>query len=107
MKIERKRGIKKIKIEHNKTLLLVIILLIVVLAILIFFIVKNKNKDVGCKIDSDCVPGGCCHPSSCVLKEEAPVCDLVVCTQECSGPLDCGAGSCGCVDGNCQIIPSG
>jgi hypothetical protein len=31
----------------------------------------------------------------------------MMCTAVCAGPLDCGAGSCGCVDGKCSIIPAG
>jgi len=29
----------------------------------------------------------------------------MVCTLECIGPIDCGAGHCSCVDGTCQVIP--
>ncbi len=33
------------------------------------------------------------------------VCNLL-CTASCEGPLDCGAGRCGCVNGICSVIPS-
>lgn len=29
-----------------------------------------------------------------------------MCTASCEGPLDCGAGSCGCVDKKCSVIPA-
>lgn len=57
-----------------------------------------------CSTDANCVPASCCHPDSCVTKEKAPDCAGVFCTQVCSGPLDCGAGYCGCVEGKCDIV---
>jgi hypothetical protein len=59
-----------------------------------------------CTNDSQCVPAQCCHPTSCINSLYRPTCAGVVCTAVCSGPLDCGAGQCGCVNGKCQIIPS-
>ena len=111
MKISKKRGSDKIKITHNKKLFWTIILLMVILIALMVIIVKNKEKDNAgtekgeCEKDADCVPGGCCHPSNCVPKEQAPDCGTSICTLDCSGPLDCGAGSCGCVKEKCSIIP--
>jgi len=29
-----------------------------------------------------------------------------MCTASCEGPLDCGAGSCGCVKGKCSVVPA-
>lgn len=29
-----------------------------------------------------------------------------MCTMSCEGPLDCGAGSCGCVNGTCSVVPA-
>ena len=55
--------------------------------------------------DSDCVPAGCCHPSRCIPGPQQNPCTLL-CTAVCEGPLDCGAGSCGCVNRNYTIIPS-
>ncbi len=57
-----------------------------------------------CTIDSDCVPAQCCHPTSCINKQYKGVC-TVLCTQICMGPVDCGAGRCGCVKGHCTVIP--
>jgi len=56
-----------------------------------------------CTSEGDCVPAQCCHPTSCTLKTNAPSCDDIMCTAVCQGPLDCGAGSCECVDGTCGI----
>ena len=58
-----------------------------------------------CTRAADCVPAGCCHPSSCIPKTQKQVCDRM-CTASCEGPLDCGAGSCGCVDGTCSVVPA-
>src|SRR5271169_6654431 len=51
-----------------------------------------------CTNDSDCVPAECCHPGSCINKAYKHVCNLM-CTNVCQGPIDCGAGHCGCVNG--------
>ncbi len=58
-----------------------------------------------CTSDADCVPAQCCHPTSCVHQASITVCNLF-CTASCEGPLDCGAGSCGCVNGRCSVIPA-
>ena len=59
-----------------------------------------------CTADADCVPVQCCHPTSCVNKASiSRVCNLM-CTQGCTGPLDCGAGSCGCTNGKCSVVPA-
>lgn len=111
MKIERKR-VDKISISHNKGLLIVIIILIVLLGILIYFILRNKNvndktsvTEKECEKDEDCIASSCCHAESCIEKDKAPICDKIFCSQVCSGPLDCGTGHCGCVNGKCGIIP--
>ena len=57
-----------------------------------------------CSVDSDCVPAQCCHPTSCINRAHKGVCNLF-CTAVCQGPIDCGAGHCGCVEGSCQVIP--
>ncbi len=58
-----------------------------------------------CTRDAECVPAQCCHPTGCINERFGPSCTGVICTLECSGPLDCGAGHCGCVNGSCQVIP--
>lgn len=60
--------------------------------------------NISCKSDSDCVGATCCHPTSCINKAYKGVCNEL-CTQVCQGPLDCGAGHCGCVDNRCTVIP--
>ncbi len=56
-----------------------------------------------CITDDDCVPAQCCHPTSCTNKANKGVCNLM-CTMSCEGPIDCGAGSCGCVNGKCNVV---
>ncbi|MDD1653339.1 MAG: hypothetical protein LUQ64_02210 [Methanomicrobiales archaeon] len=58
-----------------------------------------------CTVNSDCVPEQCCHPTSCINKEFKGVCTLL-CTMSCEGPIDCGAGHCGCVSGTCRVVPN-
>jgi hypothetical protein len=58
-----------------------------------------------CTRDADCVPAECCHPSRCTAAGAKQPCNLM-CTASCEGPLDCGAGSCGCVNKKCSIIPA-
>jgi len=115
MKIVKKRGLKQIRIMHNKKLFWIIIILIIILVISIIFVVigqrssnsgnnQNNNSQKECLQDSDCVPVCGCHPSSCIPKDKKPECDRVFCTEVCTGPLDCGAGICGCISGKCRII---
>lgn len=58
-----------------------------------------------CTRDEDCVPAECCHPSGCTAVAAKRACNLM-CTASCEGPLDCGAGSCGCVKGKCSVVPA-
>ena len=58
-----------------------------------------------CEIDSDCIPLECCHPTSCINKNLRNDCSGIGCTADCEGPLDCGAGTCGCVNNKCTVIP--
>jgi hypothetical protein len=54
-----------------------------------------------CRTDEDCVPAGCCHPTSCVAAARRPVCEGVMCTMDCRpATLDCG-GACLCQAGRC------
>lgn len=62
---------------------------------------RPRVTEPACTRDDDCVPGGCCHPSTCVPRTQAPDCSEVICTQECRpGTLDCG-GRCACEGGVC------
>jgi hypothetical protein len=58
-----------------------------------------------CTRAEDCVPAECCHPSRCIPGPKKGPCNLL-CTASCEGPLDCGAGSCGGVNGTCSVISS-
>jgi hypothetical protein len=57
-----------------------------------------------CTTDSDCVPNLCCHPTNCINRAYKGVCTQL-CTNVCSGPIDCGAGHCGCNNGKCGVVP--
>ena len=64
--------------------------------------VTPAGSEQSCTTDDDCVPVECCHPASCENRAYKHVCNLM-CTNVCSGPIDCGAGSCGCVNGTCAV----
>ena len=64
----------------------------------------NVPANMRCVQDSDCVPAQCCHPTSCINSAYKGVCNLF-CTMSCEGPLDCGAGSCGCMGHTCAVAP--
>ena len=103
-----------IRIIYNKKLLWIIIVLIILFVILIYFIAKNNgnNKDntennnivKECSIDNDCSPATCCHSDSCIPVINKPNCKGMFCSMDCSGPLDCGAGHCGCINGKCSVV---
>ena len=57
-----------------------------------------------CTVDADCVAASCCHPKACVDKARIPECVDVMCTLNCiGGTMDCGAGNCVCLDGQCAV----
>ncbi len=90
--------------KKRKNYLLVIGLIAIFIS-LIYLVGNGERKDSKeCRTDSDCVPAGCCHPTSCVSKEQAPNCTGIYCTQVCSGPLDCGLGHCGCISNKCEVL---
>ncbi|MDQ3031296.1 MAG: hypothetical protein M3Y87_02690 [Myxococcota bacterium] len=66
-----------------------------------------EPTEVACESDADCVPAGCCHPTTCTAAAQAPSCGGTFCTLECrAGTLDCG-GRCLCLEGRCAAyIPS-
>ncbi|MFC1686252.1 hypothetical protein ACFLZZ_04515 [Nanoarchaeota archaeon] len=54
--------------------------------------------------EAQCVPAGCCHPTSCVSADQALDCSDTFCTEECQdGTMDCGAGSCKFEGGECIV----
>lgn len=86
----------------------IIYLIIILVAIISLYIILNlspeKKLNEDCVEDKNCVPSSCCHPESCVNIKNFENCSGTYCTQECSGPLDCNAGKCGCVKEKCQVI---
>ncbi len=65
----------------------------------------NKGESLVCSSDEDCVQDSCCHAKGCVLKSNAPSCKGVMCTMNCEpGTLDCGQGSCKCLNSKCEAI---
>ncbi len=66
---------------------------------------KVEISEDFCQTDEECAPAECCHPLSCVDEKYKPDCGRVFCTQVCQGPIDCGAGRCGCVNNKCQVVP--
>ena len=67
---------------------------------------NNKNiETLNCEVNSDCVPASCCHPNSCINKDNAPSCFQIMCSQNCApNSLDCGQGSCQCINNQCGAI---
>ena len=86
-----------------------IIFVLVALIVGLFFFVNWFNSSLPepaeCSVDSDCVPSSCCHAASCVAMELAPKCEGTFCSADCQpNTLDCGQGSCGCVEGKCLAV---
>lgn len=113
MKIERKEGIRGVRIvEHNKKVLYAIIILAIALVFVVGLIIKapetkmEKNiSEVECSSNADCVPASCCHAASCVSKENAPKCRDVFCSAVCEpNTMDCGQGRCECLNNKCTAL---
>jgi hypothetical protein len=67
-------------------------------------VTEPEGEPAACSVDADCVPAGCCHPSTCVPVAQKPTCTDVMCTMNCQpGTLDCG-GRCACEAGSCKAI---
>ena len=61
------------------------------------------SKFLECEDDGDCFPGTCCHPTFCMNYVAKPDCTGIACTLDCrKGTMDCGCGSCICVEGKCK-----
>lgn len=90
---------------------LIIILAVLILGVVIFFflrgiVIQSTGGDEKlCNQDSDCVPATPCHATSCTLKAMASENRGIFCSQECQpGTLDCGQGSCSCVNHKCTAV---
>ncbi len=91
---------------YNWKLITMIIVLFVLFSVIISLNYKKENNysAMKCVKDNDCAPKCSCHPDSCVSIAKRGNCSMMICSQECSGPLDCNAGYCGCVNNKCQVI---
>jgi len=78
----------------------VIVIVGVLLVVGFFWFVREINSEG----DLVCVPASCCHATSCVLESEAPNCSDRFCSMSCDTDLDCGAGRCEYVDGECEVV---
>jgi len=88
--------------------LLIIVLIVTGVSLGVASLFKPSEVPVSldfCQTDEDCVPVECCHPTSCINEKYNPDCEGIFCTQVCQGPLDCGAGYCGCINNKCQVVP--
>jgi len=92
--------------ESNHLIIVFIIAAVIVIGINIVTeqIGSNVPAEFACNTADDCMPKEACHATSCVAQGFEENREGILCSQVCSGPLDCGAGECGCVQGRCQII---
>lgn len=96
----------------NKLVIGIILILVLVVAgfLLNKFVfdktfIHNENELIFCQSDSDCVPKEACHPKMCVNKEFAENRDGKICSAVCEpGSLDCGQGSCYCINNKCNAV---
>lgn len=63
----------------------------------------GRGEPTACTDDSDCVLAQCCHPSGCMNHQFKEPCNEL-CTAVCEGPIDCGAGHCGCSEGDAPLF---
>ena len=101
------------KKEQLITIVVVLVLIISAIYLIKYFkydaenekISTNTSNEIYCNNDLDCVPAGCCHPNSCVNVNYKPECSGIICSQVCApGSLDCGQGSCLCINNKCNAI---
>jgi len=96
-------------VKKGQAALLMIALAIIVLACVVglfyFVDLQLEKTNVECESGDDCVPSSCCHSDSCVPKSKVPNCDEIFCTAVCEpGTLDCGQGSCRCINKKCEAV---
>jgi len=96
----------------NKGLILIFVLALIIIISAVYYQYKpdnnyeiNKTESNLCQMDSDCVPAGVCHSTSCTVKANAPNTTGIFCTAVCEpGTLDCGQGECKCINNKCKAI---
>ena len=99
-------NIKEVKMKNVYNWKLLVIILGILFSLVIYL---DYKKDISysikeCVQNTDCAPKCGCHPDSCVSIEKKDNCEKMFCSQDCSGPLDCNAGYCGCVNNKCQVV---
>lgn len=107
--------------KNKRIIAICIVVMVIILVSVLVFSGKNQFTNYNgiindsrenssyandyCLNDADCVPAFCCHPNACVVKSGAPNCGRIFCTQECAAnTLDCGQGSCSCVNNKCLAV---
>jgi len=92
--------------ERRGQIAILVIIALIIAGTVILLAGMKKNVTLGsCTSDSDCVPASCCHPNSCVAKEQAPQCKGIMCTMSCEpGTLDCMQGNCICENNQCKAM---
>lgn len=96
----------KVNLVHNRILFIIIIILIILFIFIIVFVSKennNQNQVYECSKDNECFKDSCCHANSCVAIDKKPVCDKIMCSQDCSGVLDCNNAGCACINNKCSV----
>jgi|TARA_B100002003_G_C14060235_1_gene510411 hypothetical protein len=64
-----------------------------------------NQETLTCEVNEDCVPKGCCHPDSCVNQDYKSDCFRIACSENCApDSLDCGQGSCQCINNQCEAV---
>ncbi len=85
-----------------------LILVISVSAVIMFDKSSYKNDEEAtdfCISTEDCVPEPVCHPTACISSYKSQEYKQVYCTEVCiPGTLDCGQGSCLCVNNRCKAV---
>jgi hypothetical protein len=84
---------------------LILVLIILTAVVLVISYPRKEKGTEYCKVDEDCIPAQCCHPTDCVNVANKPNCKGIFCTMECKpGTMDCGNGYCDCVNNECKAI---
>lgn len=114
LKREKPKSERKFSSKFNSKIIYIIALIISIFLLVLYMVqvdmivedsINQTTKETKCYSNLDCVPAQCCHPTSCIAKQYAPTCEGIMCTMECrEGTMDCGGGSCGCVDNKCVIV---